>query len=369
AYFNPGALGMTPHRTQLYFGSTAVWPTTQYLAQWPSIYQASSESVLQTPVNLYASWRPKLSSNWNRFSLGLSVNNPFVSSIRWPLDWRGRFIAQEFDLNTFFIQPTLSYRVSEQIGFGVGLVYGYGTLSSQRALQVDGQNGTVSSARFTATGGGVGVNVGLYLKTDDNLTFGINWRSGPRLQMPGGDAQFQVPESLQESYPDMKLEAEVPLPWSLSVGMSLRPEERLLLTFQLDYTAWQAVDSLRIQLAQPINGLDLYQDRNFSRGMNLRMGGEYVFNEWLKMRAGGYYDASPVPQNHVSPEFPDANRIGLTAGIGLALGNKVQLDVAYQFAFTGERTAFFEPAVFSGTYETNTSALGLGLQVSLGKQK
>lgn len=368
-FYNPGGLGFLPMRGNVQFGSSAIASSTAYQGQWPSAYQAVTESVLLTPLNLYASWRAKESHKLKKCSLGLSINNPFANTTRWPDDWKGRFISQEFSLNTFFIQPTLSYQLTKELGIGVGLIYGFGNLISRRALSIDGLNGSEGFARLSGTGDGWGTNVGLYYQPGKDFSLGISYRTGLQLDVSDGQALFNVPESFTEQYPDMGFQTNLALPWVFNIGISIQPEDRFLATIDLSYTGWQVFDSLNFVLDQSIPNLDLYPSREFRRSIAFRIGGEYILNESIQIRGGAYYDPSPILQGQVSPDLPDANRIGLTTGVGFQLNRMLRLDLSYVFEFTGERTASFNAAAFSGTYETTVSSAGIGLSLAFGEEK
>ena len=165
----------------------------------------------------------------------------------------------------------------------------------------------------------------------------------------------------------MGFRTQIKLPWVVNLGISIQPEPRFLATIDLDYTGWQVMDTLEIVLEQQIGDLDLYPSREFIRSIAFRLGGEYILNEKIDIRGGAYYDPSPIRQGWVSPDLPDANRIGLTSGIGIQLTRLLTIDLSYVFEFTGERTASFNAARFSGTYETTVSSAGLGLTLAFGK--
>lgn len=368
SFYNPGGLGFVPMRGNIQFGSSAIVPSTAYQGQWPSDYQAATEFVLLTPLNLYASWRAKASHRLRKLSIGISINNPFASTTRWPDDWKGRFISQEFSLNTFSIQPTLSYQLTKDLGIGIGLVYGFGNLVSRRALSIDGLNGSEGFARLSGTGDGWGTNIGLYYQPAKDFSLGISYRSSLQLDVLEGQALFNVPESFTEQYPDMGFQTQLKLPWVFNVGISLQPEDRFLATIDLSYTGWQVLDSLDFVLDQNIANLDLYPERKFNRSIAFRIGGEYILNESIRIRGGGYYDQSPIIQGQVSPDLPDANRIGLTTGVGIQFNRILSLDLSYVFEFTGERTASFTAAAFNGTYETTVSSAGIGLTFAFGDE-
>lgn len=360
-YLNPGGLSFLAEGGHVQLGGTAARALTQYLSEQPSTYQVNTDTLLLTPVYLYAAWRGRANGWARRLALGLSVNNPFGQSTRWPDNWRGKFITQEFALNSLFIQPTLAVQLSEAVGLGVGGVYALGTLLSGRAIQIDGPNGTEGSARFAGTGHGWGFNLGLHVKLTPQVQMGLSYRSGIRIRIDSGSARFNVPESVSAQFVDQAFQADLSLPPTVSLGLSYRPQERLLLAFEVNWVGWQRFDSLRLQLAQPVPFLQQYPERDYEATLNLRIGGEYRLTEQWSLRAGVFYDQSPVPQALMSPDIPDANRIGLTTGAGVLLFGRLDLELAFAYAYTGERTAALTPAAFSGIYQSARSVLGLGL--------
>ncbi|MEZ4829592.1 MAG: outer membrane protein transport protein [Bacteroidia bacterium] len=148
-FFNPGALGFVSGGSVM-IGSSAVFPRTNFLARTPSVYQENMDTLLFTPIYLYLAWQIKSQqANKKGFSLGVSVNNPFLGGSKWPDTWKGKYISQEFAINTFFIQPTLSYRFNPQVGIGLGVSYGFASLFSRKAITVDGPNGSEGTAALS----------------------------------------------------------------------------------------------------------------------------------------------------------------------------------------------------------------------------
>ena len=89
----------------------------------------------------------------------------------------------------------------------------------------------------------------------------------------------------------------------------------------------------------------------------------------LTLRVGGYYDKTPVKQGFVSPETPDANRYAGTAGATLHLGEKFDLDFAYEFLAFKKRTQTQQELIdnhttdrVAGTYQTYINVAAIGVQ-------
>ncbi|RMG27816.1 MAG: hypothetical protein D6730_06375, partial [Bacteroidetes bacterium] len=198
---------------------------------------------------------------------------------------------------------------------------------------------------------------------NDTFSVGFTYRSGYQMEIVAGEAKFEVPSSLVDFFPQTTYTSSLSLPAIWSLGWSYQPKEDFRLAFDINYAGWKKLDTLGIDYAD--NTLRLHDSKmakNFRNSMSFRIGGEYIAHEHIRVRAGLWYDTTPVTDNFVSPEFPDANRIGLTLGIGAVLFKQLTADLVYQYAFTGERTAFFREAGFGGTYKSTLSVLGLGIR-------
>jgi long-chain fatty acid transport protein len=359
-FFNPGAMSWV-EKSGLIFGSNAVFPLTSFLAKTPSVYQDSMERQVLTPVYVYALWQPGSKSRLARFTFGLSLNNPYVSGTKWPDDWKGKFISQEFTFNTFFLQPTASYQLSERWSVGLGLVYGFGDLYLRFAIPENGPNGTQASTQLSGRGYGLGINAGLYCQANERLALGLAYRSSLNMRFKRGEAQFNVPASLEEAYPSTAFTTRIPLPHMLTLGLTYQPEDRILLALDLDFDFWSGFDSLNFQLEQPLKVLENYPEaRGYLNTFSLRLGAEFLANERLEIRGGLYYDASPVKDGFVSPELPDANYIGICTGLGINFSPRLSADLTHVYEFTGERTAILQTAAFGGTYLSNARIWGVG---------
>lgn len=360
-YFNPGALSFIK-RGGIQFGGSVMAPATSYLGPFAGDTVISMEDFIITPLYLYTAFRPAPGKKLQKWGFGLGLNNPFGGQTKWGDDWKGKFISQEFIFNTLFLHPTLSYQLTEKLGLGGGVSLGFANILRRKALDAtDGINNTLGSVQYTGTARGMGFNLGVYLKANDHMSLGITYRSGINLNVNQGQAVFNVPASLEQDFPSQNFTTQLRMPRSINIGLGYQTEDRFLLAVDLNFVGWQVIDSVRFQLEEPIEDLPDYAARNYQNTYSLRIGGEYYANDRLTIRGGFFYDVSPVPQDFVTPEFPNSNHIGISAGIGLRVGNRFSLDLSYVYEFSGERTSIYEEAQFFGTYETTISNFGLGI--------
>lgn len=279
----------------------------------------------------------------------------------WPDSWKGQFIAQEFTINTYFAHLSTSIKVSDKLGIGFGGSYGALTLLSRRALEdTDGQDLRVGSATLSGIDLTWGLFAGFHYRFSETRSFSALLSSPMRVNILNGTAAFSVPASLENLFPSQSFSTTFWLPPRLDIGFSLQPKPRLTVNIAANIVGWQLMDSLTYELEEPVESLNQYPNTGFANTLSLRMGSEIFLNEQASLRGGIYLENSPVTSENLSPEFPDGTRIGLTSGLGYQIGN-MEIDAAYQFAFTGERTGIHTEAGFGGTYKSNVQSLSMGI--------
>ena len=78
------------------------------------------------------------------------------------------------------------------------------------------------------------------------------------------------------------------------------------------------------------------------------------------LRLGLSYGITPVQDGYVTPETPDANRLGYTAGLGYQLGEHFELDASVLFVKVQREDTNLETGL-SGKFTTIAVAPGLSL--------
>ncbi len=364
-YLNPGAMGFIKYN-YIQLGASFVKPSTTFRAQNfnTQSFAAESEnmdSVLITPISLFATWRKPGS----RFTYGIGVHSPFGYKTRWDDDWKGKSIVQESSVNSLYIQPTVSYRIDDRMGVGIGFVYSLGNFLIRKSLPIIGKNNTGSWVEIGGSGNGIGYNIGFFFRPNPRFSLGVNYRSGVDITIDEGTLNFNVPVSqLNEYKKDSVFNSTLPLPGIFSVGMSYQLRNDLIAAIDINVTRWNVYDEIPINLQNPdvqIRDVDDVIDRNFKNSLAVRLGVEYQMNPTSYLRFGAIYNQSPVKEDYVSPELPDVNKIAMTLGYGRSIFNHFQIDIAYKFEYSPETFGEFQQKNFSGLYETFTNVLGVGV--------
>jgi long-chain fatty acid transport protein len=370
-FFNPGGLVFTK-RNNITVGGSIIRSRVAYLAPQdanaPSDYTAQTESPLGTPFTFYASYG-KAESN---LKFGLGVYTPYGSGVKWADDWKGYAVLQELSLQSIFIQPTVSYRIGD-IGFGAGFVYALGAVDLRRGIGAIASSEGFSSAQLKGNASGMGYNVGVHYAYEDDFTLGISYRSKVDMKVAGGDATFNVPSSavLIGLFPSggTKFDATLPLPATLSFGMADKLSKRFTMAFDFNVVFWSAYKELKFDYEKPVNrALSTTSPRKYRDSYIMRIGGEYMASPKLAIRAGYYYDQTPVPDGYMTPETPDANRNGFTCGFGYKFSENFSADASFLFIEGEEReqkqsdiNKTAQDGFLAGTYKLRIMVPGVSL--------
>lgn len=358
--FNPGAVSFLDSLRGISFGASFIMPRTTYLAPYPGTYTANIEPHTGTPITLYAVYKFKKTAKWN---LGLGIYNPFGSRIQWADDWSGNALIREMDLKTFFIQPTFSYKVSDKLGIGAGFIYATGSFSLRKGIPIQDSTGAYGEGKLSGKASGYGFNAGIYYKATDKFSIGIDYRSQVKVKIDGGTAEFTVPSSLEKYFPGTTFSTGLNLPQVATLGFGYVVNSKIKLALDINYIGWKSYDSLIIDFADNTEKLeDIHSARMYRNSFIFRLGGQYKLNGKWTVRLGTYYDMSPVQAGYLTPETPDADKLGITAGVSFNVTKKIHIDASLLYIEGMKRTDTNKETEFGGTYKSKAVVPGFSLE-------
>lgn len=366
AFFNPGGLAFLKNQHTVNAGVNFVFANIAYHEPQPGFYTARNvKEGLSTPLFLYANFRLKEDSKWN---LGFSVNNPFGSSLKWEDDWAGQFIIREISLSTFSFQPTVGYKINDNLSVGAGLGIFTGSLLLRKGVPVSDKKNFSGEAELSGSAVGFGANIGLMYRPKSQHYVGLSYRSPVKVKLKNGEAKFEVPSSIQDSFPATGFSTEITLPQVISLGIGYQANDKWLVAIDVNYTGWHSYDTLKLDFEFNSESLeDAEMSKEFKSSFAFRIGTQFQPVEKLSLRAGAFYDMSPVPDDFISPDSPDADRLGLTGGLSYQPSKKFSIDAAVMYVTAAERSGGSEANGFYGSYKVNAVIPTIGLEILFGQ--
>lgn len=371
AFFNPAGLVFLEDRINAAVGVSAVFSEVAWQNETFGQYSRTDNPV-GTPFYAYFSYKLN-----EKLSLGFAAYTPYGSSVEWENDWAGSHLVNNIDLAAIYVQALASYKITDNLSVGAGPIYVSGSVNFNRNLSrsLTDLEGNRSNVTLDASGvSAFGWSAGAMWSPVDSLRIGVNYRSEIIMEAEGGDADFQnVPDSPQVPYSDTKFNAELPLPAELSIGASYQLNDKWLFAFDYNRTFWSVYESLDVDFENQPDSRDSKNPRMYEDSSIYRFGAQYTANDTFTLRAGYYFDETPVQSGYFAPETPRNSSNNFTGGLSINVSDKVALDASFLYSHFDEVEESYDYYTneagqresFGGTYKSSAFVPGLGVTIKI----
>jgi len=376
-FFNPGGVAFFDKAAGA-AGATYVTETRASFHganPFPGDGASAAEHRLQVfPPHLY--WVQPLTPT---FKVGLGVETPFGLQTQWnnPDAFPGRFLSTRAAIKDFDINPTIAWQVTPTFGIGAGAIARVSSVQLERdapavnpfTFQV------INAAKVKLTSDydtGYGFDAGILHKPTSWLSWGASYRSAINVNYTGSAILFPRPTGnalldgiIAASLPlntNIPVKTQIKFPAMANLGVAVKPMPSLTVEVDGGWFGWKRFDEVPITFP----GGQLPSSTIIERWKDsyaVRAGLEWASSPIWKWRLGYVYDQTPQPEETVNPLLPDANRNGVTAGIGFN-GPHASVDLGVMYLFFADRTrthTFSDDPLgpFNGTYSTRALLVSL----------
>lgn len=308
-----------------------------------------------------------------KLSFGLAINSPF-GLVTEPSNrfWAGQTFARTSDIKTYNVNPVLAYKLTPQLGIGVGLQIEYIT---GRLKQASGITPNSLNALIDAHDWGVGWTAGMLWTPTSTTSIGLGYRSQIKHDLSG---TISIPNSpVLPAAVGTHINANVTLPEMITASFrqGISPSWTLLGT--VEWTRWSRLQQLDIVcdgaanvVFCPLGAGQLSRTLQFGwhDSWFFSLGAEHQWSPQTTLRFGLAYEISPIQNpNERSPRVPDSDRIWASIGASYKLTPSTTIDLAYTHIFLKDSTL---DRIESGLrlvadVEGSVDILSLGLRTQL----
>ncbi len=232
------------------------------------------------------------------FRWGVSMVAPGGLTKRWKEQPQKSF-AEEFTLKIIELNPSMSYKISEEfsVGGGLRLIYSEGVVRSSGTVSRDMEGDTIE----------FGYNLAMTYKPTSDINLAATYRSNIDLKEEGTAKLYAGPTLAY----DGKASVEIPLPAALNLAISKTWQETFTLEFNYERTFWSQYETLDFEYGGvDLGGLTPYfdtpQDRNWKDTNTFRLGATIQMNKLTTMMAFAI-DETPAPVETIGFELPDSD--------------------------------------------------------------
>ncbi|SEO58272.1 long-chain fatty acid transport protein [Duganella sp. CF517] len=415
-FYNPAGMSRL-EGTQISAGATVVVPHSTYTDTGSTRFTGSRTGGTEandyapnsvTAPSLYAT--KKLNDQW---AVGLGLFVPYGAKLNYGSTWNGRYALTDVLVEAITLNPSVSFKLNQQHSFGFGIDAEHMKAELGQAVDVPGTiaalrtpanaaQGALLIRQITALGGnpallatardgrgenevkdwGFGFNLGYMFTLDENTRFGLSYRSSISHKMKGSTVwDFSnvttdrvVNGVLATASNRVNSAALVSLrtPETLSANVFHKFDSKWAGMADVTWSRHNRLGNLDIEFPGTTEGAEVIRQQ-WKNTVRVALGGNYVYNENVTLRAGVAFDESPVQNAELRhPALPDSDRMQYSLGMNWKLDQRSSIDLAYSYVDfkdaqvnytnlcnTLSRTCTGNGETTRGTYNTHLSLIGL----------
>src|SRR5574340_728965 len=322
-YFNPAGMTLLPDRQFVLVGHL-IKPKMEFsgaavngLGLPVSGGQGGDAGDLSLVPNAYFAYRltPDV-------YLGLGLNSPFGLKTDYDAGWVGRFQALESEVKTVNVNPSVAWKINDQLSLGGGLNVQRidATLTNNISPLAPGSLMEVEGDDY-----GWGWNLGALWQPTTGTRIGLSYRSEVDYTLEGTLTANAV-------LPSGDVTADVTLPASASLSVFHKLSPNLDVLADITWTGWSSFDRLAVVYTTLPVPLPATQE-NWSDNWRYSLGATWHMSDALSLRAGVAYDEAPVSDIYRTPRIPDGARTWVAAGGQYRLSKASAIDFGYAHLF------------------------------------
>ena len=366
-YWNPGALP-SKRGFSVYGGAAAISLKADFI-QDTTLTKYEADIPTAVVPHLFIDYR-----TGGRGAFGVGVYVPYGLTSQWRDDFPGRFAAKKASLQTIYVQPNVSYQLTDSWSVGGGPIFGHSTVELVQGLDLStvqtpagptfGQLGVPKRTEFgratlKGSANAFGVAIGVHGRLTPTWEMGARFLSQLSFDYDDADASFTPsntgitliagnPYGVPAGTPldavvapiftspltSQKVATQIRHPAQVQLGFAYTGFERTTLSADYAYVGWKSFNSLPVNFQGSAPDRILQEDYNNTS--SIRLGVDHRTTQGYSLRAGFNAATAAAPDETVTPLLPEQDRALGMLGAGIPLG-RFALDATYARIWTPSR--------------------------------
>ena len=350
---NPAGMLLVPGDTAVSIGMSGVFPDIDVNGVFtptgaPAGIPATADGVADYAAVPYLYLTHKVNED---ISIGFGSFTTFGLATNYPLNFSARSLADQSELKTVNLNPSIAYRFNRQwsVGAGFNALYGEGKLTSTFP-------NSLPILDLAGDDWGFGYNVGVLFELNESTRFGLHYRSEVDLTLEGRIVSGALPFWNGPGIVDLTL------PDSIEFSAYHEINDRWAIHGDVVWTGWSDFQQLQpVVFGAPVQPPTTIE--NWNDVYRFSIGTTWKATDRLTLRAGLAYDESPVDSQFMTLRIPDSDRLWVSLGMSYQLNECWAIDLAYTHLFTDDVSINETTAAgnFTGTAGGSTNLVALGL--------
>ncbi|MEK1938957.1 MAG: outer membrane protein transport protein [Pseudomonas sp.] len=310
-----------------------------------------------------------------QWTFGVGVYAPFGLITDYERGFQGRKFGDYSEVKVVTVQPTVSFRVNDQlsVGFGPTINRIDGKLESSLG-SINPLVPAESRVKIKGDDTALGYNIGVLYEFTPQTRAGVTYHSKVKYKLEGDTTVSgnNAVYSAIGAYGKYDASLDLTTPESVDASFTHDIDDAWTIYAGSTWTRWSRLKEITVE-NEGVTGLaagslsSITEEQNWHDTWGYAVGTAYKLNKEWTVRAGLAFDQSPTNNADRSPRIPTGDRTAVSFGVGWNPTEDLTVDLAYSYLWE-EDTKIDQvdttgtKGSYSSTYEN--SAHGFGTQVS-----
>jgi len=279
----------------------------------------------------------------DRTSIGFGVYGNFGLALDYDDDWTGRYFTQEAAVLGVSFQPTLAYRFTDNLTFGIGPRVMLGYYRTEMAVNnsllglIDRPDGQLE---YKDTDVGMGVNLGLLYQLDARTRLGLAYTSKVKLEFEDkphvSDINNPIINAALNRLAVDTLELEMNVPQTVTFSVAHQLDDQWTLLGSLGWQDWSEFGDIGVEVDANFADVSRTVDRHYKDTWHASLGAQYQATRQLRWSYGIGYDSSAVDDNDRTVDNPMGEAWRFATGVNYQVEEGFDLHLAYTLVWLGD---------------------------------
>lgn len=296
----------------------------------------------------------------NRIWVGLAFSAPFGLGNEYDEGYFGRFDSTETELKTLDFQPSVAYRLNDQLSIGGGLNIQYADADLKRVVNPFGTGEFLSVLEGDDIS--FGFNAGLMYQPLETTRIGLHYRSRVDHTLEGETSTQTLSGTTFGTQTDAS--AALDLPDIAQIGLNHKLNDKVTLLGSATWFGWDSFDEIRV-LNESGTAISV-TPQNYQATWAFAVGAEYEYDDKWTLRAGYQFDETPTTDEFRTTLTPDGDRNWLSAGATYDINEKFSLDMAATYIDVGSEKIDLTRSLGGGSSNIQADSSGDVLILAVG---
>ncbi|MBP1777182.1 MAG: outer membrane protein transport protein (OMPP1/FadL/TodX) [candidate division NC10 bacterium] len=297
-----------------------------------------------------------LGTDWR---VGLSLGSYMGLGAKYEDDWVGRYYVQESVFLTVSAMPSISYRVTDWLSIGAGLMLQYAGLKAKLALNNTGF-GSDGQMEYKGDSFGVGGGAGILIEPWKGTRFGLTYLSPVQHEFEDtpqfANAISPINQTLAAQTGQLQIKMTIPQQVMFSAYHEITPQWAVMGNF--GWQNWTKFGYTGLSITSTATGATVSTTTNaqYDDTFHIAVGAHYRFHPQWRVTAGFAYDSSPVGDADRTVVLPMDRQFRYSAGLIYALNERITTGLAYTFLDAGSASVNQTLGPLAGTIQGDYSS-------------